>query len=259
MNASYAPGEMMTIAASRLLKNGDVCFVGIGRPNAAANLARLTHAPEIVLVYESGAIGAKPATLPISIGDDVIAERAQTIVSIPEIFTYWLQGGRIGIGFLGAAQIDRFANINTTVIGSYARPQSRLPGAGGAPEIATHAREVFVIMDQSLRSFVKKLDFLTTVGHLDGGDSRARTGARGAGPSVVITQLGVLRPDPASKELVLTQIHPTASVEDARAATGWELRVADDCRTTEPPTPDELAALRALNASRAATPRSSRL
>ena len=242
----YTPGEMMTIAASRLLKDGDVCFVGIGRPNAAANLARVTHAPNIVLVYESGIIGAKPKTLPASVGDEVLAERNDSIVPMAEIFTYWLQGGRIGIGFLGAAQIDRFANINTTVIGNYERPQTRLPGAGGAPEIASSAGEIFIIMDQSLRSFVPKLDFMTTAGHFGGGDERARSGARGKGPTVVITQLGLLRPDPKTKELTLSGIHPGVSIDEVRAATGWELKIAAELATIPPPTPAELEALREL-------------
>jgi glutaconate CoA-transferase subunit B len=173
----------MTIEAARRLKNGTVCFVGIGMPSAAANLARLTHAPEVVLIYESGTIGAKPDVLPLSIGDGELAEHADTVVSVPEIFRYWLQGGRVDVGFLGAAQIDRFGNINTTVIGGdYAKPKVRLPGAGGAPEIASNAKEVWIIIKQTKRSFVAKLDFLTSVGHLEGGDSRAKSGARGAGP-----------------------------------------------------------------------------
>src|SRR5437762_12896812 len=159
---------MMTVAASRLLKNGAVCFVGIGLPSTAANLARLTHASDIVLIYESGPIGARPDVLPLSIGDGDLAERADTVVSTPEIFRYWLQGGRVDVGFLGAAQIDRFANINTTVIGDYAKPKVRLPGAGGAPEIASNAKEVWIIIKQTKRSFVPKLDFLTSVGHLEG-------------------------------------------------------------------------------------------
>ena len=240
------PTEIMTIEAARRLKNGMVCFVGIGMPSAAANLARLTHAPEVVLIYESGTIGAKPDVLPLSIGDGELAEHADSVVSVPEIFRYWLQGGRVDVGFLGAAQIDRFGNINTTVIGDYAKPKVRLPGAGGAPEIASNAKEVWIIIKQTRRSFVPKLDFLTSVGHLEGGDSRARSGARGAGPTAVITDLGVLTPDPATRELTLTAIHPGITVEHVRASTGWDLKVAPRLATSAPPDADELAVLRDL-------------
>src|SRR5579885_2165838 len=186
-DAPYSPQEIMTIAAARRLKNGAVCFVGIGLPSAAANLARITHAPGVVLIYESGTIGAKPNVLPLAIGDGELAETAHTVVSVPEIFRYWLQGGRVDVGFLGAAQVDRFGNINTTVIGGdYDKPKVRLPGAGGAPEIASNARETWIIIRQSKRTFVPRLDFLTSVGHLDGGDSRAKSGARGKGPTAVI-------------------------------------------------------------------------
>ena len=243
---TYTPTEIMTIEAARRLKNGTVCFVGIGMPSAAANLARLTHAPDVVLIYESGTIGAKPSVLPLSIGDGELAEHADTVVPIPEIFRYWLQGGRVDVGFLGAAQIDRFGNINTTVIGDYAKPKVRLPGAGGAPEIASNAKEVWIIIKQTKRSFVPKLDFLTSVGHLDGGDSRAKSGARGAGPTAVITDLGVLTPDPVTRELTLTAIHPGITVEHAKASTGWDLKVAANVATSAPPSAQELAVLRDL-------------
>ena len=246
---AYTPTEIMTIEAARRLKNGTVCFVGIGMPSAAANVARLTHAPEVVLIYESGTIGAKPDVLPLSIGDGELAEHADTVVSVPEIFRYWLQGGRIDVGFLGAAQVDRFGNINTTVIGGdYAKPKVRLPGAGGAPEIASNAKEVWIIIKQTRRSFVAKLDFLTSVGHLDGGDSRARSGARGAGPTAVITDLGVLVPDEQTRELTLVALHPGITVEQAKAATGWDLKVAPRLATTQAPTESELATLRDLQA-----------
>ncbi len=244
---NYEANEIMTIEAARRLKNGTVCFVGIGMPSAAANLARLTHAPEVVLIYESGTIGAKPDILPLSIGDGELAEHADTVVSIPEIFRYWLQGGRVDVGFLGAAQIDKFGNINTTVIGGdYAKPKVRLPGAGGAPEIASNAKEVWIIIKQTRRSFVPKLDFMTSVGHLDGGESRARSGARGAGPTAVITDLGVLAPDPVTRELTLVAIHPGITVEQAKASTGWDLKVAGTVVNTMPPTQDELETLRDL-------------
>ena len=243
---SYTTNEMMTVAASRQLRDGTVCFVGIGLPSQAANLARATHAPNCVLVYESGTIGAKPEVLPHSIGDGVLAEHADSVVPVPEIFAYWLQTGRIDIGFLGAAQIDRFANINTTVIGSYEDPKVRLPGAGGAPEIAASAKEVMVVMPQTSRAFVEELAFVTSAGYLDGGDSREQLGYLGAGPTVIITDLGILKPDPETKELTLTDLHPGTSVEQAREATGWDLRVADDLGTTDPPTEEELRVLRDL-------------
>ncbi|MCW5750813.1 MAG: CoA-transferase subunit beta [Alphaproteobacteria bacterium] len=246
--AGYTLNEIMTVAAARLLRNGQVCFVGIGLPSAVANLARLSHAPELVLIYESGTIGAKPDVLPLSIGDGELAETADTVVAVPEIFRYWLQGGRVDIGFLGAAQIDRYANINTTVIGPYDRPKTRLPGAGGAPEIAAAAGEVFIILRQNPRAFVERLDFITSAGHLTGGDSRAKSGARGRGPQVIVTDLGILRPDPESKELVMTSLHPGVTADQARAATGWKLRVADRPEVTEPPRSEELDLLRALHA-----------
>ncbi|MDQ4082883.1 MAG: CoA-transferase subunit beta [Actinomycetota bacterium] len=243
---SYTTNEMMTVAASRQLRDGIVCFVGIGLPSQAANLARATHAPNCVLVYESGTIGAKPEVLPHSIGDGVLAEHADSVVPVPEIFAYWLQTGRIDIGFLGAAQIDRFANINTTVIGPYEDPKVRLPGAGGAPEIAASAKEVMVVMPQTSRAFVEELAFVTSAGYLDGGDSREQLGYLGAGPTIVITDLGILKPDSETKELTLTALHPGTSVEQAREATGWDLRVADNPGTTDPPTEEELRVLRDL-------------
>ena len=231
MTAAYAPDEMMAVEAARRLRGGTVCFVGIGLPSLAANLARATHAPDCVLVYESGTIGAKPYKLPLSIGDGELAETADAVVSVPELFGYWLQGGRIDVGFLGAAQIDRHANLNSTVIGSYESPAVRLPGVGGAPEIATNARAVFVMLRQSPRTFVDDLDFRST---------------RGERVSVVVTDLGVL--EPREGELTLTRLHPGVGVEAARAATGWDLRIAADLEQSEPPTDAELAALRELQA-----------
>ena len=244
--ANYTTTEVMTIAASRLLKNGAVCFVGIGVPSTAANLARLTHAPDIVLIYESGPIGAKPEVLPLSIGDGDLAERADTVVSTPEIFRYWLQGGRVDVGFLGAAQIDRFANINTTVIGDYKKPTTRLPGAGGAPEIASCAKEVILILKQSARAFVKKLDFLTSVGHLDGGDARQKLGLPGKGPAAVVTDLCIMEPQETTKELTVTQMHPGVTREQIQKATGWDIRFASDVKESAAPTNDELRVLRDL-------------
>jgi glutaconate CoA-transferase, subunit B len=243
----YTTDEMMTVEAARQLSDGDVCFVGIGLPSAAANLARLTHAPEIVLIYESGTIGAEPDVLPLSIGDSELADTSLTVVSVPEIFRYWLQGGRVDVGFLGAAQIDRFANINTTVIGDYFKPKVRLPGAGGAPEIAGQAGQVFIVLRQSPKAFVDKLDFITSVGFLDGGNARERLGLFGRGPTKVITDLGVMTPDPVTRELTLTQLHPGVAVDQARDQTGWPLKLADKLRTSAPPSAQELATLRALH------------
>jgi glutaconate CoA-transferase subunit B len=243
----YSPDEMMTIAAARLLRPGCVCFVGIGTPSAAANLARLTHAPDIVLIYESGTIGTRPKALPLSIGDGELAETAISVVSLPEIFSHWLQAGRVDVGFLGAAQIDRFGNINTTVIGDYLQPTVRLPGAGGAPEIAQHAHQTFVVLKQSTRSFVEELDFVTSAGFLRGHGERARRGLRGAGPQVVITDLGVLRPDPDTQELTLVARFANIEVDSIRLSTGWSLAIADTLSVIPPPTAKELRALRALH------------
>jgi glutaconate CoA-transferase, subunit B len=244
---SYTPDEMMTIAAARLIPPGCVCFVGIGVPSAAANLARLTHAPDMVLIYESGAIGTHPNVLPLSIGDGELAETADAVVPLPEIFSYWLQAGRIDVGFLGAAQIDRFGNLNTTVIGGYGKPKTRLPGAGGAPEIALHAKQIFVVLKQSPRSFVAKLDFCTSAGFLNGHGERTRHAMPGAGPQAVITDLGVLKPATGSQELTLVARYENVSVERIRAATGWPLAVADNVDVVAVPTADELRVLRDLH------------
>jgi glutaconate CoA-transferase subunit B len=243
---TYSADELMAVAAARRLRDNTACFVGIGLPSTAANLARATHAPNCVLIYESGTIGAKPTRLPLSIGDGELAETADTVVSVPEIFAYWLQSGRIDVGFLGAAQIDRFGNLNSTVIGEYDHPKVRLPGAGGAPEIAASCRETIVIIRASTRTFVERLDFRTTVGHGDGPSSRRRLGFSGAGVTAVVTDLAVLEPDAASCELTLTALFPGVSADDARAATGWKLRVAEDVTGVAPPTDSELTALRAL-------------
>src|SRR5829696_5364907 len=206
--ANYTPTEMMTIAAARALRNEDVCFVGIGMPSAASNVARLTHAPGITLIYESGTLATKPSVLPLSIGDGELCDTALTTVSVREMFRYWLQGGRITVGFLGGAQIDRFANLNTTVVGPYDKPKVRLPGGGGAPEIATSCGEIFIIMSQSRRSFVGKLDFNTSLGHGAGYGDRERLGVATRGPTRLITDLAVFAPDPASKEMTVVSMHP---------------------------------------------------
>src|SRR3954470_5200088 len=244
---SYEPDEMMSIAAARAMSGVTACFVGIGLPSQGANLARRVHAKDLVLVYEAGAVGAKPPRLPLSIGDGILGETADYVASVPEIFNYWLQPGRIDVGFLGAAQIDRYANINTTVIGGdYDHPKVRLPGAGGAPEIAASCGEVIVIVRQSARAFVDRVDFVTSVGYGDGPGSRERLGFSGKGPVKVITDLGILEPDPDTAELVMTHLHDGIEREQATAATGWELRFADDLKTVEPPTSSELHALHDL-------------
>jgi glutaconate CoA-transferase subunit B len=199
-----------------------------------------------VLIYESGTIGTKPTVLPLSIGDGELAETADAVVSLVEIFTYWLQGGRIDLGFLGAAQIDRFANINSTVVGDYLTPSVRLPGAGGAPAIAASCGEVLITLRHSKRAMVERLDFVTSGGHLEGGDSRARMRFPGKGPTAVITDLGIMTPDPVTKELTLTSVHPAVSIQKAIEATGWPLKVGAEVKATEPPTPLELKVLREL-------------
>lgn len=243
---NYTPDELMTVAASRLLTNDHVCFVGIGLPSAACNLARLTHAPKLTLIYESGTIGTHPTVLPLSIGDGELCRRALTTVSVPEIFRYWLQGGHVSIGFLSGAQVDRFGNLNSTVIGNYATPKVRLPGAGGAPEIATGCHEVFIIMRQSPRSFVPQLDFMTTLGHGNGSGHRSRLGFETKGPTKVITDLCVMEPDGATSELTVTSIHPDVSIEQVKRATGWPIAFATQLTETPPPTMRELEALRDL-------------
>jgi len=225
----YTADEMMAVEAARRLEDATVCFVGIGLPSLAANLARRTHAPGCTLIYESGTIGAKPVQLPLSIGDGELAETADAVVSVPEMFAYWLQGRRIDVGFLGAAQIDRHGNLNSTVIGDYDHPSVRLPGGGGAPEIALGVDDVFVMLRQSPRTFVEKLDFTTSLGD---------------NVRVVVTDMGIL--EPRNGELTLVAVHPGSTVEEARAATGWDLQVTVEMRETVPPTDEELAALRAL-------------
>lgn len=244
--SDFTPDEMMTIAASRVLRNDDVCFVGIGAPSAACNVARLTHAPDITLIYESGTIGTAPDVLPLSIGDGELCDTAVTTVPVPEMFRYWLQGGWITVGFLGAAQLDRFGNINTTVVGDYAHPKVRLPGGGGAPEIAASSREVFITMKQSRRGFVEKIDFFTSFGHGEGGDHRQRLGMTTRGPTLLITDLGVWKPDPESKEFTVISLHPGVTRTQMQETVGWTVRFAAEVEETEPPGTEELAVLRDL-------------
>jgi glutaconate CoA-transferase subunit B len=242
----YQPEEMMVVAASRLLAPDDVVFIGIGLPSKAANLARRTHAPDLSMIYESGTLDTKPTLLPLSIGDPELSRTARAVVSVPEMFNYWLQGGWIRTGFLGAAQIDRFGNLNSTVIGDYRKPKVRLPGAGGAPEIAGFCRRTLVLLRQNPRTFVEALDFVTTVGMRCAGRSRQELGLPGHGPQAVITDLGILEPVGGSGELVLTHLHPGVSANTAIEATSWPLRVAGELARTEEPSDLELEILRSL-------------
>ena len=245
---NYTSQEMMTVAAARALSSGDVCFVGIGMPSAACNLARLTHAPRINLIYESGTLQTRPDVLPLSIGDGELCETALTTVPVPEIFRYWLQGGRITVGFLGGAQVDRFGNLNSTVIGNYAHPKVRLPGSGGATEIATGCGQIFIVMKQGPRSFVRWLDFLTSLGHGPTGRERRALGIRTRGPTLLVTDLCIMRPDPETNEMTVNSIHPGVSREQVKDNTAWDLRFAETVEETPPPTPGELEVLRDLHA-----------
>lgn len=246
--SDFTPNEMMTIAAARALSNEDVCFVGIGAPSAACNVARLTHAPDITLIYESGTIGTAPNVLPLSIGDGELCETAVTTVSVPEMFRYWLQGGRISIGFLGAAQLDRFGNINTTVIGDYHKPKVRLPGGGGAPEIATSCGQVFITMKQATRGMVEKIDFYTSFGHGEGGNHRERLGITTKGPTLLITDLAIWEPDPETKEFTVVSMHRGVTRDKVQETCGWKVRFSERLEETPPPTELELTTLRELQA-----------
>jgi glutaconate CoA-transferase subunit B len=248
MAEGYTSTEMMTIAAARALRNEDVCFVGIGAPSAACNLARLTHAPNITLIYESGTLATRPSVLPLSIGDGELSDTALTTVSVPEMFRYWIGGGRITIGFLGGAQIDKFANLNTTVVGAYHQPKVRLPGAGGAPEIASACGEIIIIMAQSKRSFVGKLDFITSLGHGEGGDHRARLGLTTKGPTKLVTDLCIFAPDPQTKEMSVVSIHPGVTRAQIAEHTGWPVRYGPEVGETPAPSRQELDVLRELKA-----------
>jgi glutaconate CoA-transferase subunit B len=242
------PAEMMTVAAARALNNDDICFVGIGLPSAACNLARLTHAPRLTLVYESGTLETKPNVLPLSIGDGELCETALTTVSVPEMFQYWLQGGRISVGFLGGAQIDRFGNLNSTVIGPYGKPKVRLPGSGGATEIATGCKRIYIVMRHNPRAFVKTLDFMTSLGHGPTGQERRALGVATEGPTLLVTDLCIMRPDPETHEFKVVSIHVGVTRDRVRENTGWQIAFADQVDETTPPTDSELTALRDLHA-----------
>ena len=239
----YSSSELMTINSARLLRDGDVVFVGVGLPNLACNLAMRTHAPGLVMVYEAGVIGAQPARLPLSIGDPTLVSGALSVCSMYDIFALYLQRGCIDVGFLGGAQIDRFGNINATVIGDYGHPKVRLPGSGGSMEIAAWASRCYIMTPHQKRRFPEKVDFRTSAGFLGGRAEREAAHLRGSGPQAVVTDLGILEPDEAG-ELVLTALHPGVEAEQARANTGWDLKVAPELKTTKPPTEEELRILR---------------
>ncbi len=242
-NTAYTSSELMIINAARLLRDGDVVFVGVGIPNLACNLARRTHAPNLYMIYEAGVIGARPNRLPLSIGDPTLVSGAAAVCSMYDIFTLYLQRGNVDVGFLGGAQIDRFGNINATVIGDYDHPRVRLPGSGGSMEIAAWANRCYIMTPHQKRRFPERVDFHTSAGFLSGKGERAASGVRGKGPQAVVTHLGILEPDETG-ELILTALHPGATVEMARENTGWALKVADSLRITEPPTAEELRILR---------------
>jgi glutaconate CoA-transferase, subunit B len=244
MHPMYSPTELMIVAAARALAGARVVFVGVGLPNVACNLAQRTVAPDLELVYEAGVYGARPARLPLSVGDPTLVTGALAAMSMAHLFQYYLQRGLIDVGFLGAAQIDRFGNLNSTVIGDYAQPKVRLPGSGGACEIALLARRILVIARLSKRTFVEKLDFLTTPGHMTGGDSRAALNAPGGGPEAVITDKAIFRFDPTTREMVLASLHPGHSLEEIQEQVGWEIRIAEDLAVTPTPTPEEMTILR---------------
>ena len=240
---SYSSSELMTINAARLLRDGDVVFVGVGLPNLACNLARRTRAPNLVMIYEAGVIGAQPARLPLSIGDPTLPSGALSVCSMYDIFAFYLQRGNVDVGFLGGAQIDRYGNINATVIGSYEHPKVRLPGSGGSMEIAAWANRCYVMTPHQKRRFPEKVDFRTSAGFLSGRAEREAAGLRGGGPQAVVTNLGILEPDETG-ELVLSALHPGATIEQVRENTGWELNVSSDLRTTDAPEAEELRILR---------------
>lgn len=247
--SSFTPPELMTVNAARMLRDGDTVFVGVGLPNLACNLARRTHAPNLVMIYEAGVIGAQPSRLPLSIGDPTLVSGSLSVCSMYEVFAFYLQRGYISVGFMGGAQIDRFGNVNATVIGDYNHPKVRLPGSGGAMEIAAWADRCYFLTPHQKRRFPAKCDFRTSAGFLDGRASRQAAGLRGSGPAAVVTDLGLLEPDETG-ELILAAVHPGVDPEQARQNTGWDLRVAASLRTTQPPTDEELRILRDLDPDR---------
>lgn len=239
----FTASELMTIMAARLLRDGEVVFVGVGLPNLACNLARRTHAPNLYMIYEAGVIGAQPSRLPLSIGDPTLVSGAAAVCSMYDVFTFYLQRGNVDVGFLGGAQIDRYGNINATAIGGYDHPKVRLPGSGGSMEIAAWANRCYIITPHQKRRFPEKVDFQTSAGFRYDGHERSEAGVRGGGPRVVVTNLGILEPD-VTGELALTALHPGVTVDQVRANTGWDLKAAEALRHTEPPTTEELRILR---------------
>jgi glutaconate CoA-transferase subunit B len=239
----YSASELMTINAARLLRDGDTVFVGVGLPNLACNLAQRTHAPNLLMIYEAGVIGARPARLPLSIGDPTLVSGASAVCSMYDIFSLYLQRGNVDVGFLGGAQIDRFGNINATVVGDYTHPKVRLPGSGGSMEIAAWANRCYVITPHQKRRFPERVDFCTSAGFLNGRAERDRTGVRGGGPQAVVTNLGLMAPD-ENGELMLVALHPGVTVEQARENTGWNLKIAEKLEITKAPTAEELNILR---------------
>lgn len=239
----YNPKELMVVNAARLLRDGDVVFVGVGIPNLACNLAMRTHAPNLQMIYEAGVIGAQPSRLPLSIGDPTLVTGSLSVCSMYDIFTLYLQRGNVDVGFLGGAQIDQFGNINATVIGDYQSPKVRLPGSGGSMEIAAWANRCYIITPHQKRRFPAKVDFQTSIGFLNGGDARKKTGVRGGGPEAVVTNLGLLQPNEEG-ELVLTSLHPGVTFEQVQENTGWDIKQSEGCHVTEPPNQEELRILR---------------
>jgi glutaconate CoA-transferase subunit B len=244
MSQSYSASEMMIAVAARMLKGARTVFVGVGLPNIACNLARITVAPDMEMIYESGVYGARPERLPLSIGDPTLVSGAVSVVSMADLFGLYLQRGLVEIALLGGAQIDKYGNLNSSVIGDYAKPKTRLPGSGGACEIATNAQRTFMIMRLKRRAFVEKLDFITSPGHLSGGDSRSRLGLPGKGPEIVITDKAILNFDNADREMQLSALYPGVSEADVRAETGWELRRAPTIEEVSPPSVEELRLIR---------------
>ena len=244
MSENYSASEMMIAVAARMLKGARTVFVGVGLPNIACNLARVTVAPDMEMIYESGVYGARPERLPLSIGDPTLVSGAVSVVSMADLFGLYLQRGLVEIALLGGAQIDKYGNLNSSVIGDYSKPKTRLPGSGGACEIATNAQRTFMIMRLKRRAFVEKLDFITSPGHLSGGDSRSRLGLPGKGPEIVITDRAILNFDNAEREMQLSAIYPGVSEQDVRAETGWKLRRAAQLEQVSPPSVQELRLIR---------------
>ena len=240
---NYSSAELMIINAARLLRDGDVVFVGVGQPNLACNLAKRTHAPNLLMIYEAGVIGAEPARLPLSIGDPTLVSGALSVVSMYDVFANYLQRGNVDVGFMGGAQIDKYGNINATVIGDYAHPKVRLPGSGGSQEIAAWANRCYIMTPHQKRRFPEKVDFMTSAGFLSGRAKREATGVRGSGMLAVVTDIGLMEPD-ESGEMVLTALYPGKTVEAAKGNTGWDLKVSDQIRRTDTLTERELRILR---------------